>query len=230
MLDRPGRPLVREDFSNTLLAALVKAGAGQDVDLELSAVTAPLLPVGALVRTDVLQMDYDAGTGRFTAMLTVAAGGSPPNQVRVSGRTIGVVELPVLRRRMHPGDVVSLMDFEWARLRLSQARGDLVGNPRQADGLVLRHTVQQGQPVQVNDLTRPVVVQKGAAIMLSLDGPGIELTAQGIALASAGLGERVRVQNPLSRVIVEAEVTSPGRARVTVGSMPVTGSRQVAVQ
>jgi flagella basal body P-ring formation protein FlgA len=50
---------------------------------------------------------------------------------------------------------------------------------------------------------------------------GLALTAQGQAMEDGNLGERIQVQNPASRAVLEAEVTGPGRVRVAPGSQPL---------
>ncbi len=231
VLERPGRPLTREDVASPLRAALMAAGAPRDSDIDMPPPTAPLMPAQAALRVDVSQLEFDAGTGRFTALLALSADGMAPAQVRVSGRIVETMEVPVPRRRLMPGEVVAAGDLEWARLRAGQFRGDLVRTPAQAVGLALRHSVQPGQPIPVNDLGRPVVIAKGTTVLMSIDSPGIQLTAQGIAMEPAGLGERVQVLNPLSRVVVEAEVTGPGRARVMPGTAPlIVSNRQIVAR
>jgi len=131
-----------------------------------------------------------------------------------------MADLPVPRRRMLPGDVVTAGDLEWTRLRAAQARGEVVRTMREAVGQALRRPLQPGQPIQLADLGRPVVVQKGTPMLIELNSPGIQLTAQGVAMEPGGLGDRVHILNPLSRVVVEADVTGPGRARVVPSSAP----------
>jgi len=216
VLDRPGRALGRDDVMGPLRAALTAAGAPRDGDLELPGFTAPMVGLGAVAAAEVTQLEFDGGTGRFTALVSVMADGTPAAQLRLSGRMLEMTELPVPRRRMMPGDVVGEGDLEWVRLRAAQAKGDVVRAMRDATGLALRHAVQAGQPIMLADLGRPMVVQKGTPMLLALDSPGIQLTAQG--------GERVHVLNPASRIVVEAEVTGPGRARVLPGSSPLNNT------
>jgi flagellar basal body P-ring formation protein FlgA len=225
VLDRPGRALGRDDVMAPLRAALAAAGAPRDGDLELPGFTAPMVGLGAVATAEVTQLEFDGGTGRFTALVNVVADGAPAAQLRLSGRMLEMTELPVPRRRMMPGDVVGAGDLEWVRLRAAQAKGDVVRAMRDAVGLALRHSVQPGQPILLVDVGRPMVVQKGTPMLLALESPGIELTARGVAMEPAGLGEMVHVLNPASRVVLEAEVTGPGRARVLPGTSPlnVTG-------
>lgn len=221
VLERPGRALVQDDVIAPLRAALAAAGAPRDGELEMPGFTAPMVGLAATIRAEVAQLEYDGGTGRFTALVAVTADGVPATQLRLSGRMLEMVDLPVPRRRMVPGDVVAAGDLQWVRLRAAQARGDVVRAMRDAVGQALRHAVQPGQPIMLADLGRPMVVQKGMPMTLALDSPGIQLTAQGMAMEPAGVGETVHVLNPISRVVIEAEVTGPGRAKVLPGTQPL---------
>ena len=57
-----------------------------------------------------------------------------------------------------------------------------------------------------------------------LDSPGIALTARGQAMEPGAIGERIRILNPASRAVVEAEVIGPDRVRVTPNGLPATVS------
>ena len=72
----------------------------------------------------------------------------------------------------------------------------------------------------MGELTRPAMVQKGATVLMVLDSPGIALTAQGQAMEAGAIGERIRVLNPVSRAVVEAEVIGPDRVRVAPNALP----------
>ena len=68
------------------------------------------------------------------------------------------------------------------------------------------------------------MVAKGATVLMVLDSPGIALTAQGQAMETGAIGERIRVMNPTSRAVVEAEVIGADRVRVAPDAVPVTVS------
>lgn len=214
ILERPGRSLAKEDVLTPLREVLLAAGAPRDSEIELPGFTTPMLPANAPPVLDFANTAYDAATGRFTTMLLATAEGISPVQVRLSGRVQEMVSLPVPRRAMMPGDVVTAADLQWTRLRIGLARGELVRQPAQAESQALRRPIQAGQPIALADLGRPVVVTKGQPLLLELNAPGLQLTAQGVAADPGGLGERIRVTNPYSRAVIEAEVTGPGKARV----------------
>lgn len=221
VLERPGHPLPREDALAALRGALATAGVSADAEVELPGFAAPTVPADQPSRADVGQMEYDPGTGRFTAVLSVTAPGMAPAHARLSGRVLEMVVLPVAAHRLLPGDVIGPRDLQTARLHAGAVRGDMAQVPAQAVGLALRHAVAAGAPLPLADLGRPMAVQKGDRVQMQLDAAGLSLSAAGVAMDSGAEGERVRVLNPASRAVVDADVVGNGRVRVT-GAAPAT--------
>lgn len=231
VLERPGRALSREDVLAPLRALLVAEGAAADSDIELPLPTTALFPAGSPPGLDFTSTSFDSASGRFTTLLQATGEGMAPVQLRLSGRVLAMVEVPVPRRALMLGDVVRTEDLQWTRLRAGVLRGEAVRQPVQAVGQALRHAVAAGQPILLADLGRPVMVPKGTPLVLQLEAPGLQVTAQGVAVEAGALGERIRVMNPYSRVVLEAEITAPGQARVVAGAVPVAATPgQVALR
>jgi flagella basal body P-ring formation protein FlgA len=49
---------------------------------------------------------------------------------------------------------------------------------------------------------------------VTYDADGVTLAMQGKALASAGVGDTIAVQNPVSRKVIQTVVAGPGQAVV----------------
>ena len=218
ILERPGRALTRDDIKPALWTALVGAGASSDSDLELGAVTASPVPAEAKLDVNVQQLDLDQVSGRFSALLEAQADDAPVTQLRITGRVQAMVDLPVARHRIMLGDVVAPGDLEWSRQRVGVARGDVVRQPADAVGLAAKHSIAPNQPIATADLGRPVIIQKGESMTLTLDTAGLALTARGVAIEPGGMGERIRVLNEYSHMTLDAEITGPGHARVLPGT------------
>jgi flagellar basal body P-ring formation protein FlgA len=235
VLDRPGRQLRREDALDAVKSALVGAGASPDCDIELPGFTPPLVPFEADPKPVVSDMDYEPTVGRFSAILSIAGAAMEPIHVRLVGRVDDTVELPVATTRLLAGSVLRADDIHVARVHTTQIRGEVVRRLGDAVGMQLKRALAAGQPLAVSELMRPSTVQKGAAVVMMLDSPGIALSAQGQALEPGAIGERIRVLNPVSRAVIEAEVIGPDRVRVSPNAMPVTrpmppGYAQVSVR
>lgn len=223
VLERPGRPFPREDAMAALRRALAVAGVPRDADIDMPGFSAPMIPAEAGGQGEVGQLDYEGaqagGSGRFTAVLSVTAPGMAPAHARLSGQVIEMVELPVAAHRMMPGDVIGPGDLQPGRLRASAVRSEVAQVPAQAVGMAMRHPIGAGAPLPLADLVRPTAVQKGDVVQMQLDLPGISVVAQGTAMDSGARGDRIRVLNPASRALVDAEVVSSGTVRVS-GTVP----------
>jgi flagella basal body P-ring formation protein FlgA len=231
VLDWPGRPLPRTAVMAALHEALAASGVPPEYcEVDLAEFTAPLVPFEAAARPLVSQLDYDRTSGRFTAVLLVTGDGIEPISARIGGRVDELIELPVATARLPAGVVLGPDDVHMARVRAGVANGAVARRPEDAIGLQLRHQVAAGQPLMLADLSRPELVLRGANVQMLLDSPGIVLVAQGQAMESGAVGEHIRVLNPVSHAVIEAEVVGPDRVRVTPGpqSLLVAGraSRQ----
>jgi flagellar basal body P-ring formation protein FlgA len=222
VLDRPGRPLRREDALDAVKSALIGAGASPDCDVEIPGFTPPLVPLEADPKPVVSDLDYESNAGRFSAVLSITGTAMEPIHMRLAGRVDDTIDLPVATTRLPSGSVLRAEDIHIARVHTTLIRSEVVRRPDDAVGMQLKRSLAAGQPLAVGELMRPSMVQKGAGVTMLLDSPGITLSAQGQALESGAIGERIRVLNPVSHAVIEAEVIGPGRVRVAPNAMPVT--------
>jgi flagellar basal body P-ring formation protein FlgA len=207
---------------------LMAAGVSSDCDVDLPGFVAPLIPFESDARPVVSDLNYDASSGRFTAVLAIAGQAMEPIHMRLVGQADDTIELPVAVARMAAGSVLRAEDIQIARVHTSLVRTEVVRRSADAVGMQVKRQLTAGRPLAVSELARPAMVQKGAQVMLLLDSPGISLTAQGQALESAAIGERIRVLNPVSRAVVEAEVIGPDRVRVAPNALAM--ARTVSVR
>jgi flagellar basal body P-ring formation protein FlgA len=221
VLDRPGRPLRRDDVLDAVRSALLAGGASADCDIELAGFTPPLVPFEADPRPVVSDLDYDPNAGRFSAVLSVTGEAMEPIHVRIAGRVDETLELPVTAARLLAGSVLRAEDLHMARVHTTLLRGEIVHRVADAIGMQARRQIAVGQPLAVAELVRPTMVQKGANVQMLLDSPGIVLTAQGQAMEAGAIGERIRVVNPVSHAAVEATVIGPDRVRVAPNGVPL---------
>ncbi len=226
ILERAGVRLAQAAIMAPLRAALAAQGAPADGDISLPGFEPPLLPAGAAADTAVTEASFDPSSGRFTAVLNVAAAGMASVRSRLSGMVATMVEAAVLTHHLRPGAVLTAEDVRGARVRLGLLRGNTQVAPASAIGLALRHDLPPGQPLTTGDVTRPVLVARNGAVRMRLEAGGLSLAAQGVALEDGGLGETVRVQNPSSKAVVLAVVTGAGEARVLPERLPVEVAAQ----
>ena len=222
VIERRGDVLSQSAISAVLRRSLAEAGAPEDCDIAAPDVQPIVVPAGAAVHEDVSQLNYEPEHGRFSALLSVSAPDMPGVQMRISGQVVPMVRTAVATHRLAPGTVLGEGDIQSARVRLASLRGGAALSPEAAFGLSTKHVISAGQALGAADLARPPMVLRGAAVRMTLDTDGIALSAQGIATEAGAQGDRIRVENPASHLIVEAEVTGEGEVRVSPRAATIT--------
>ncbi len=215
VLEWPGRPLRKQEVLEAVRVAIAAVGASDDVDIDMPGFTPPLVPTKATPVATVSQLDYDANTGRFAAVLTVTAEGISPIDTRVSGRAEAMVQAPVAVTRLLSETVLRADDIRLARVRTVLLQNDIARSPEEVVGMQLRRPVAAGQPLRLADLMRPPLVQRGSTVRIEFSSSGLSITGQAIALDAGAEGERIRVQNMASHAFLFAQVVGPGQVRVT---------------
>lgn len=87
-------------------------------------------------------------------------------------------------------------------------------DPAQAIGHTLRLGGRPGQVLRRSDLVLAAAVKRGEPVALVAGGGGFEVRMAGRALADAGTGDVVRVENLSSRRVLSGVVAAPGEVRV----------------
>jgi flagella basal body P-ring formation protein FlgA len=154
----------------------------------------------------------------------------PIERTRLTGTVQEMLDVPVPLHRLAAGAVIQPGDLTMAHLRATSTHGEIARTPAQAVGLFVRHMVQQGQPLALAELAPVPDINRGARVTMQLQSPGLALLAQGQAMESGAIGDRIQVMNPVSRAIVEAEVIGRDRVRVLPGSVPVQSPNGRPVQ
>ena len=220
-LERAGRPLTREELAEGLRDSLTAAGASPSATIEFGNFAPVIVPVSAFPLLTVEQMSYDNALERFSANISAASEGMDTQRMRVSGRLIHTVPAVVANRRLSPGDVIAPADVRIAQLPARNLGSSVASETAQVVGQSPKRTVVVGQPISTSDVGPPVLVSKGATVVMVVESPGISIAAQGIALDAGGRDDLIQVMNPLSRAVVEARVAGPGRTVIAPGSSPI---------
>jgi flagella basal body P-ring formation protein FlgA len=221
LIERAGRPLTYNEIAAPVRRGLVRAGAPATASVDLAAVPSILVPPGSDPLVSVEADTYDAGSDRFSADLAVSAQGMQTQRARVTGRVAQMITAVVAVRRLQPGDVITRDDVRATQVAEQRLAGTVEHAVADVLGLTPKRTIVAGQPVDTADVGAPIMVSKGATVVLLLETPNMSLTAQGLALGSGGRGDVIQVMNPLSHAVMAARVTGPGEAAIAPGSTPL---------
>lgn len=124
-------------------------------------------------------------------------------------RPIAVLTSAVLRGSIiKPADVV-LREHDVGRLS-----GGYFSDTQHVAGQLAKRSLSAGMVISPSELAAPRWVMRGQVITLFVDSGGLQVRAQGEALADGAENDLVKVRNTMSGKVVNGFVTAPGTVRV----------------
>ena len=215
IIERSSHALGTQQIEGTLHEALVKRGISGNLALILDNPGVELhLPKDATPSLAVSSLTHDPTTGRFSALVVAPAEGRPLAKATVTGRAVEMTEIPVLRRRLRPGEVIREDDIEWISVRRDRLGRNMITEAASLLGMSPRRPIRAGETVRSGELLEPILVEKNSLVTVRLETGRLVLTAQGQAMESGAMGDAVRVMNTKSNKVIRATVNEVGEVRV----------------
>ncbi len=171
-------------------------------------------PVQMPAQATVQTINYDARTRRFAAVLSAPDGRPGSVQIRAAGRVVRIVGVPVLTRRVRPGDIIRNGDVVEVPLRAGTVGRDIVLETSALVGKSPRRTLHPDRPVRRRDVQEPMLVSRGALVTMVFRSSNMMITAKGKSFGRGAKGETVRVRNSSSGKTVEAVIIGHNKVSV----------------
>jgi len=220
VIERASVVIETRQLEGAALDALRQRGVGGRISLVLDNPAMRLhLPSDVAPTLLVTGLSHNPETGRFTAHLVAPAQGTPLARATLTGRAIEMIEVPALRRRMVPGDVIRERDIEWLSLRADRIARNAVRDVANLVGKSPRRPIRAGEAVLGNQLREPILVPKNSLVTIRLQTARMILTVQGRAMEPGAMGSVIRVMNTNSSKIISASVTDSGAVEVIPGGL-----------
>lgn len=159
----------------------------------------------------------DSRSGRFEALLEVP-GHHGVRQVAITGQAIAMLNVPVLAVRLGRGELIRADHLSYRRTRADRLTPDIITDPAALIGLVVRRSMGADRPISAAMVRAAIVIPRGALVVMTLERPGITLSAQGQAVESGAVGDVIRVMNTSSELVVQGIVTAPGHVKILSGT------------
>ena len=224
LVERASLTISAEQIRDTLLAALSEQAPDADFEIAMDNPSLRLLlPAEAEASLAIRGLVYHAASGRFRGQLVSPAEGQPIIRSGLSGRAVRMAEIPVLSRRVAPGEAIASEDIGWLRIRHDRSQRGIARDFESLVGKSPRRPISVDQPVRMGDLREPVIVAKKSLVVIRLTTDRMTLTAQGRALEDGSKGDGIRVMNTKSNTVINATV-------VDSGLVEVVAATQVAAQ
>lgn len=122
------------------------------------------------------------------------------------------IYLPVIvaNSTLERGQVISADHITMRKLNISNTRGDYLTQPEEVIGMTVKRRVRDRQPITLNQLESPLLVERGQRVMMVAEQNGVEAHTMGEAMKKGRKGEIIKVKNERSGRVVSAVVTDLG--------------------
>ena len=121
----------------------------------------------------------------------------------------------VVAARMLPGKtLLQAGDLKKLRLETGRMPDGFLLDPSKALGQQLQRPLRSGEVLMDSMLLRPLTMRRGAAVTIQVRQGEMLVSAAGEALQDGSIGQRIRVQNLVSKRIVTAKVIDEATVEV----------------
>lgn len=225
-VERAGQRIAPRDIMREIESALLREGMSGPRQIRLSNSRLALyVPLGSDAGIIVERVDFDSSGSRFEAFISIPAGGDSARKIRVTGRAISVIEVPVLISAIAVGHIIAGSDLSSAMVPVNRAGANIVTESNRLIGQMARRNLRPNIPLRAHDIRPQVTIARGSMVTMIVTAPGMTLTTAGRALEDGATGDTIRVLNTGTHTTVEARVISPDRVQVPLTARIISAMR-----
>ena len=136
------------------------------------------------------------------------------DNIEIFGKFEAYYEVYVATRHIKYGDVISLGDIKILKTRkLRNGESTLKYFPN-IFGMQAKFNIKAGQVIKRSDIKNPSVIKEGDPVTIMYSAGEITIKTLGIALASGAIGEKIRVKNEKTSIVVFGEIIDKNVVKV----------------
>ena len=222
---RAGRLVPQTALEDAVAKALQREGMRGPIDIQFRGTPELHVPTGTAISVAVRDVDYDPTSGQFAVTVQAPADDTSGSAIRAAGQAFTMVKVPVLTRPVSVGSNIHKKDVEWISVRSDRVRGDFAFGQDQLVGMAVKRPVQIGEPIRLSDIEPPVLVAKGANVVMEVTSGPMLLSTSGQAIEAGAKGDTIRLTNPKSKRTVFGIVTGPNRVVVAVNQTVLSADK-----
>lgn len=172
-----------------------------------------------LLHPEVVSVSLNDQQTHFTSEVVACEGQKP---VVVTGKIEALLEVPVLNRVVHFGDLITESDITSLKVPQRLVSKQMVTRVSDVIGCQPRCAIlKMNTPLQMRDLERPFDVRKDSAVTISFVRPKMHIILKGKALENGRRGDSIKVLNEESKKTIRATVEGAGHVFVPAPLYPI---------
>lgn len=162
-----------------------------------------------------LSVEFSGDPWKSTSpSMQVACEGSRPWRMFVTASVSIYGPALVAARPLTRGERVTEGLLAKQSVEINASRRGVITDAQQAIGMEVRRSVNAGSLITPDMLSAPNAVERGDHVIITAKTGGFSVRSRGKALASAGVGEQVLVENLRSSRTIKASVVAPGHVEI----------------
>ncbi len=184
--------------------------------VKLTLLTKPdlVLPAGTEMGVELISLNFNPEDNSFQGDVAAPSAANPIKRGLIAGTIERTLSLPVLKKSLTKGDVISAADLDWISVSDKTVEKNWVMDADNVIGLSPRKLVTSGKPLVLNDFESPVMVERGQTVTLVYKSDGISLNTTGKAAQPGRKGDIIRVTNISSNKIISGIVSGDQQVEV----------------
>jgi flagellar basal body P-ring formation protein FlgA len=201
--------LMLADIEVAVSDALSAAKVAEHVKASVTSTREKMLYAGERpAHVELKTLRYQSDKKTWSANMLVMDGETVITARPIAGRYTEQQGLPVLKRRVLEGGIITEQDIATQFFPLTKIRQDTITMAESLIGKTPRHMVSANRPIREAELTTPAVMKKGSVITMQYRTPYMNITTMGEAQEDGSVGDFIRVRNPDSGKIIRARIVS----------------------
>jgi flagellar basal body P-ring formation protein FlgA len=210
--------LMLEDIEKAVSDALNEANVAPYVRATLTSSREKILYSGNQpAHVELKTLRYDTSRHSWSANMLIVDKDTVITARPIAGLYSEQQSLPVLKKRMLGGAVISASDVAQQFFPVAKVRPDTVTSIDTLIGKTPRRMISPNRPVREGEVTTPAIIAKGSVITMRYQTAYMDISTMGEAQEPGSVGDYIRVRNQDSNKTVRARVTAPDE--VLVGSI-----------
>ncbi|WP_297024148.1 flagellar basal body P-ring formation chaperone FlgA [Thalassospira sp.] len=214
LITRASQVITIDEIRDSVEVALVDHGIQRPFIVDLSSDNFQLhLPVDAKALVDITALEINSRTQRFVASVTTGAQTAQQRTYRISGKYYPLTSVPVLVEPVSRGSVIRADQVEYRDFRSERVPAGAIRDINDVIGKEVTRPSNPNEPLMFRDLSNPILVRRGALVIIRLVTANMALTARGKAMENGSLGDVIRVVNQSSNKTIQVEVVAENEVR-----------------
>lgn len=195
------------DAEEAVAAALNEKGIGDKLSVTIAGRrNTSIFAYSKPVSLEIKGLTIERLDHRWDASLLFVAGNEVVSAIPISGHFDEIIELPVLKREVRAGDVISAADIEVRDFSQAHTRTDTITDISDLIGKSSSHDLSPSRPIREHEVANPTLIKRNALIEMHYNSPGMEISTTGEAMGDGAKGDVINVRNSSSKKIVRAVV------------------------